>query len=89
MNEHKDKLTDADRQPLTAAIEKCRAAAKGDDVSAIKSAVNELEQASQAFSKMAYESAAKAQAGGQSPPDGNGSGAKDEAIDAEFEVKND
>jgi molecular chaperone DnaK len=89
INEHKDKLSDADRQPLTAAIEKCRAAARGDDVASIKSAVSDLEQASHAFSKMAYESAAKAGAGAQAHAGGNGSSGKDDAIDAEFEVKND
>ncbi len=89
MNEQKDKLSDADRQPLTAAIEKCRAASRSDDVGAIKSAVGELEQASQAFSKMAYESTAKAGATPQPHTGGNGSSTKDDPIDAEFEVKND
>ncbi len=89
MEEQKEKLSDADRKPLEAAIEKTRTAAKGEDVEAIKSAVKELDQASHAFSKMAYESSAPGQS-----PDGNGShaeagAAKDDAIDAEFEVKND
>jgi molecular chaperone DnaK len=89
INEQKDKLSDADRKPLAAAIEKCRAATKSDDVSAIKSAVNELEQASQAFSKMAYDSAAKSSGQADSGTQANGTSGKDDAIDAEFEVKND
>ena len=98
MKEHEDKLQDTDKEPLTKAIEKVREACKGDDAPAIKSAVEELEQASHALSKVLYESGAAA-AGGpdmgggpQAPPpgDGNGDGADsadDDAIDAEFEVK--
>ena len=95
--EHADKLSENDTAPLEQAIEKVREAAKGEDVQAIKSAVEELEQASHALSKTLYESAeAGATAGADaasagSPGDGeNGeSGAADDAIDAEFEVKKD
>jgi len=55
MKEHADKLTDADKQPLQAAVEKTREVAKGTDVAAIKSAVENLEAASHAFSKVLYE----------------------------------
>jgi molecular chaperone DnaK len=90
MKEHADKIGDADKEPLQKAIEKVRALAKSEDVAAIKSAVSDLEQASHAFSKMLYE---KQTAGGghASPADGgkpaDGGGTKDDAIDAEFEVK--
>ncbi len=91
MTEHADKLSDSDKAPMESAITKVREAAKGDDADAIKSAVSELEQASHAFSKAMYESAApdgSAQtAGAESTTDS--SAADDEAIDAEFEVKND
>ena len=46
-------------------------------------------KAMEAFSKMAYESTAKAGAAPQPHTDGNGSSTKDDPIDAEFEVKND
>src|SRR5204863_1052468 len=46
MKEHADKLTEADKQPLQAAVEKTREVAKGTDVAAIKSAVENLEAAS-------------------------------------------
>ncbi len=91
MEEQKEKLSESDRKPLEAAIEKTRTAAKGTDVDAIKSAVKDLEQASHAFSKMAYESANQP-AGTPNGANGSGSqpsGDKDDAIDAEFEVKND
>ena len=42
MKENAEKLADADKEPLKRAIEKVRAAAKGDDVQAIKSSVGEL-----------------------------------------------
>jgi len=87
MKENDAKLADDDKQPLKKAIEKVRAAAKADDVQAIKSAVSDLEQASHAFSKVVYE---KAQAGaGEQAGDASGEPAgHDDAIDAEFEVKN-
>lgn len=96
MEEHKDKLSDADRKPLETAIEKVRETAKGEDANAIKSAVKELEQASHAVSKAMYESSAKETADQDGPADADGepetagaTAADDDAIDAEFEVKND
>ncbi|TVS14593.1 MAG: molecular chaperone DnaK, partial [Planctomycetaceae bacterium] len=61
VKENAEKLGDADKQPLERAVEKTRAAARGDDVQAIKNAVSDLEQASHALSKVLYE---KAQAAG-------------------------
>jgi len=92
MKEHADKLTDADKQPLQAAVEKTREVAKGTDVAAIKSAVENLEAASHAFSKVLYEkgtagaSPAGAEAAGG---DGTSPQAKpdDDVIEGEFEVK--
>ena len=93
IKEHASKLKDSDKEPLKRAIEKTREKAKGNDVQAIKSAIEELEQASHAFSKVIYE---KAGAGAQAKPsgsaeEGSDSAAKgkgnDDAIDAEFEVK--
>jgi molecular chaperone DnaK len=85
MNEHKDKLTDADREPLNKAIGRVRDSIKSGDVPSIKSATEELEQASQAFSKTLYEKSAAA--GGESSSTSSGKGSDDDAIDAEFEVK--
>lgn len=87
LKEQGDKLSDADKAPLEAAIAKVREVAKGDDLEAIKSATSELEAASHAMSAALY----KSTTGGASPPPGgdeasNGA-ADDDAIDAEFEVK--
>jgi molecular chaperone DnaK len=88
MRDQGDKLTDADREPLQKSIEKLRGTLSGSDIGAIKSATSELEQASQAFSKTVYERASAASGAGASgsaaEPAGN---TDDDAIDAEFEVK--
>jgi len=88
-----DKISDSDKAPLEAAINKVREAAKGEDVEAIKSAISELEAASHAVSKILYEAAAannpEAAAGGEAPSGENKDGGDDDAIDAEFEVKKD
>jgi len=85
MNEHKDKLTDADRDPLNKSISRLRDAIKGTDVGTIKAATDELEQASQALSKVLYEKTSASGAG--NAPSGSNKGSDDDAIDAEFEVK--
>jgi molecular chaperone DnaK len=92
MKEHADKLTEADKQPLQAAVEKTREVAKGTDVAAIKSAVENLEAASHAFSKVLYDkgTAAAGPAGAETT---GGEGASpqakpdDDVIEGEFEVK--
>lgn len=85
LEEHKDKLTDADRDPMNKAVEKLRESAKSEDVESIKSAIKELEQAQNAWSKVLYE---KVNAGGGAGGAGaSGSGSDDDVIDAEFEKK--
>src|SRR6056297_1942346 len=84
MSENDEKLTEQDKEPMTKAIEKVNEAAKGEDVAAIKQATDELEAASQAFSKVLYEKAGASaeggeQAGGQAAA---GDSADDDAIDA-------
>jgi len=95
ISESGDKLKDSDKEPLEAAIAKVREVAKEDDVDAIKGAVKELEQASHALSKVMYENA-EADGAAAGPAEGDAASAEpetvpadDDAIDAEFEVKND
>ncbi len=90
MTEHSEKLTDDDKKPMNTAIEKVKKAAASEDTAAIKQATSELETASQAFSKVLYE---KTETDGGSPA-GKTAGATasadaedDDAIDADFEVK--
>jgi molecular chaperone DnaK len=92
ITEQGEKLSDSNKQPLEAAIAKVRNTCKEDDAAAIKSAVEELEQASHAFSKTLYEQAGPAEdgdaAGDAAASDAAADGpADDDAIDAEFEVK--
>ena len=97
MKEHADKLTDADRDPLQKAIETTREKAKGTDTAAIKSAIEQLEAASHAFSKVLYEKGAAGAAGAAggsagaeaAGPEAASGGKKpdDDVIEGEFEVK--
>ncbi len=86
LKEAGDKMSDADKAPLTAAVEKLKAAKAGTDLKAIQSAHGELEQAMHAMSSAMYAKAGgdAGAAGGQAtptPPKG------DDVVDAEFEVK--
>jgi len=81
MKEHADKLRDADKEPLTKAIEKARNAAKGNDVAEIKSSVDELQQASQALSKILYQQSETSESAKSASP---GTAGGDDAIDAEL-----
>jgi molecular chaperone DnaK len=94
IKEHKDKLKDSDKAALESAMNKVREEIKTENADSIKSAIEQLEQASHAFSKTLYESTqagagpgatGSASAGG-GPTDGKKPG-EEEAIDAEFEVK--
>jgi molecular chaperone DnaK len=90
LKEHADKLSDGDKKPIQAAVERVKQAASGDDVNAIRTALSELEQASHAMAQHLYRSqqaepgSGPQQAAGDSPGGGKG---KEDVIDAEFEVK--
>lgn len=80
-----DKLTESDKAPITAAIAKLKEALGRDELSAIKSATTELEQAAGAMAQHMY-----AKGGGATPAGGAPEGKKDgpdDVIDAEYEVK--
>jgi len=84
-----DKLAENDKAPITSAIERVRSAAKGEDVAAMKQALDALQQASHAMSQQLYKGA-QAQPGGGEAPGGASPAAdkgKDDVVDAEFEVK--
>lgn len=97
LKEHAEKVTDADKAPIKAAIEKVKQAASKDDAAAIKQAIAELEQASHAMAQHLYKQGGPGGGGpggatGGPTPSGDGhgpqgAGGKDDVIDAEFEVK--
>jgi molecular chaperone DnaK len=87
LKDNADKLSDADRGPVQAAVAKVKEVMARDDAVAIRRAVEELQTASHAMAQHLHQR----QPTGASRPEqasGNGrSGAKDDVIDAEFEVK--
>ncbi|MDG2222620.1 MAG: molecular chaperone DnaK [Rubripirellula sp.] len=90
MTEHADKLSEADTEPMNKAIEKVKTAAEGDDATVIKQASDELDAAATAFSKVLYEKTEAAGEGGEAQPGPDAAAAADaddDAIDADFEVK--
>jgi len=91
IKENGEKLSASDKAPLEAAVTKAREAAKGEDVDAITSAHDALEQAAHALTKVLYEATA-ARGGTGAEPGAAAAGPKpaaDDTIDAEFEVKKD
>ncbi|MCL2304195.1 MAG: molecular chaperone DnaK [Planctomycetaceae bacterium] len=101
LKEHADKLRDTDKDAVTVAIGQTREAIATDDVAKIKSATQNLEQASHAMSKAMYEAAAAAASahgaetasnmgadGGEYANANANAGGDDDTIDAEYEVKN-
>ena len=83
VKENGEKLSASDKAPLEAAITKAREVAKGEDVDAIQSAHDALEQAAHALTKVLYESTAAQGGPGAGPaPGGSGSKPADDTIDA-------
>ena len=70
---------------MNTAIEKVKTAAEGEDAAVIKQASDELDAASQAFSKVLYEKTSATPEGGA--PEAAAGDADDDAIDADYEVK--
>ncbi len=82
ISEQGDKLSASDREPLEAAIKKVKDSLGSNDADAIKLATSELEQTANAF-RSAFTSQPQPSASPEA-----GKGPNDDAIDAEFEVKN-
>lgn len=85
LKEHGSKLDAASKSAVESSMEKVKAAEKGDDVAAINSAVEALQQASYALAQH-MQAAPGADAGPQAGPAADGK-ADDGVIDAEFEKK--
>ncbi|MDR1964893.1 MAG: Hsp70 family protein, partial [Planctomycetaceae bacterium] len=94
LTENDANLNQTDKDAINTAIGKTREAIATDDLAKIKSATEQLEQASHAMSKAMYEAAAAANAAKHGAETAEAMGANpqakgdDDAIDAEFEVKN-
>jgi molecular chaperone DnaK len=80
--EHGDKVSEADKSAITAAVASLKTALEGEDVEQIKARTNELVQASMKLGEAMYK-AQQASAEGAGAGEA-GPGAKDDVIDAEF-----
>jgi molecular chaperone DnaK len=89
MKEAGDKMSDSDKAPIRAAVESVRQAASGEDIAAIEQAVSNLMAAANAMQRHFGQGGPGGERGGTPPPsgDGNEGKAKEDVIDAEFEVK--
>ncbi len=85
LKEQGDKLSESDRAPVQAAVERVKQAHSSTDPNVIRQALNNLQSAAQAMAQHV------GRAGGGPPPggghDGQGGAGKDNVQDAEFEVK--
>lgn len=90
LEEHGEKVSPEVRGKIESAISSVEEKAKGDDVDAIKRAVEELTKEGQELGKAIYEQTAQ-DAGGAAPggeaPSGEATSGDDDVIDAEYEVK--
>ena len=78
-----DKVSESEKAPVQAAIEKLKEANKGNDVEAIKAATDECQKAFYAISEKLYKNAAPQDGGAQG---GNGTqGGDDGVVDADYE----
>jgi len=96
LKEHADKLSDDDKKAIDEAVEKLKGVKDGGDAGAITSAIEAVQQASQALGQKIYENVSKEQqAAGAGPepspqqePPGEGKKVDgDDIIDADYEVK--
>ncbi len=82
-----DKVSDSEKAPVQAAIEKLKEANKGNDVEAIKAATDECQKAFYAISEKLYKNAAPQDGGAQGGTQGNtgAQGGDDGVVDADYE----
>ncbi|MCS6866199.1 MAG: molecular chaperone DnaK [Gemmataceae bacterium] len=88
LNEAGDKITEADKAPINAAISKVKDAINRHDLAAVKTATAELEQAASAMAQHLYSKVGQGAtpSGGPTGDTGKKDG-PDDVIDAEYEVK--
>ena len=85
-----DKVTETEKAPIQAAIEKLREALKGSDVEAIKTATDEVQKAFYAISEKLYQQQAAEGTANGANADAAGSAPNDDGVvDADYEVVDD
>ncbi|MCI8525548.1 MAG: Hsp70 family protein, partial [Oscillospiraceae bacterium] len=83
-----DKVSDSDKAPVQAAVEKLKETVKGSDVAAVKAATDEVQKALQAIGEKIYAATAQAQ-GAPEGASGPQQGGDDGVVDADYEVVDD
>ncbi len=86
LSEHGDKVSEADKSAIEAAIAEVKTALEGDDAEAINAKVQELAQASMKLGEAVYQSGEAD--GGEAAADGEAK-ADDDVVDADFEEVSD
>jgi molecular chaperone DnaK len=89
LRENADKLAEANRAPVQAAIDRAKQAMTGEDTAAIRRAVDELQTAAQGMLQhlSGQQSRTTREDPGHAPGPGGPKGKAEDVIDAEFEVK--
>jgi molecular chaperone DnaK len=92
VRDHGDKLSQADKEKIQAAVDRLKKAKDSDQAEEIKRAIEDANRTLHDFSKTLYEAAAKNAAQGQAPTNGNGGGehapgSGEKVIDADFKTK--
>jgi molecular chaperone DnaK len=84
LTEYGDKVSEADKQGITTAIDALRQALAGEDAEVIKARTTDLMQASMKLGEAMYAAQAAAGEGGEQQPEGE-TAQKDDVIDADFQ----
>ncbi|MFQ5862675.1 MAG: molecular chaperone DnaK [Candidatus Brocadiales bacterium] len=94
LKEHGDKVSQADRDAVTRALDRLKSLKDSNSAVEIKKAIDELTQASHKLAQVMYESTAKraegpgaGPAGGKKEKEEKGKGKGEEVIDADYDVK--
>jgi len=88
LKEQEAKIEDADKSAVEAAIEEVKEVLKGEDLSAIDSKVDALNQVLQPIAQKLYQDSAESDAGPAPEQGADNSHAADDVVDADYEVKN-
>ncbi|WP_417389198.1 molecular chaperone DnaK [Gimesia sp.] len=89
LKEHAEKIDESSKSAIEASVKKVNDALETEDVAAINSACESLQQATHAFTEQMYKASQEAAGGEGAAPESGGAAASDEedVIDAEFEKK--
>ena len=87
LKENGEKVSEADKAGLVRAMDKVKSVKEGSDLAAIKTAVGEMDTASQAMAQHLYSQPGPQTPGGATPSGAEEKKGGDDVIDAEYEVK--